>query len=962
MSLAKQHDHGQEQQHSAEIERLLARVHEVAGELHLERAASLQVRLDSDFDGELGFDSIGRAELLTRVAREFEVRLPEELLTTCDTPYDLLSALLTAERVELGSTTADLRLVFGAAARAPDRVHTLIEVLDWHVHAHPERVHVLLSDGEREREQLSYGELDGRARELATGLREAHLIPGDRVAIMLPTGADFLASFFGVLYAGGVPVPIYPPARMSQLQEHMRRQAAILANAGAQILITVPAAVRVGRVLEARVATLETIVTPRQLRVPGARTPPVRREAEDLAFLQYTSGSTGDPKGVMLSHANLLANIRAMIEAMTISDEDVLVSWLPLYHDMGLIGAWLSSLYVAAPLVLMSPLAFLLEPTRWLRTIDRRGGTLSAAPNFAYELCLRKVDPGAWAGLDLSSWRLALNGAEPVSPTTVRDFCERFAASGFRREAMYPVYGLAENAVGLSFPPLGRGPWIDRIDRAALEREGVATPLCEGEEGERGAIEFVCCGEPLPGHELRVVDPDGRESAARHQGRLQFRGPSATQGYFDNPGKTKELIAAGEWRETGDLAYVAEGQVFITGRTKDMIIRAGRNIYPQELEERIGAIEGIRRGCVAVFGCDNPDSGTERLIVVAETRERDPARLAQLRARIDELTTALFDAAPEEVVLAPPHTVRKTSSGKIRRATCRQLYEAGQLQRRSRVWTQLLRLGLAGAWARVRRSARSLGHVLYAIWFWSVALGVALGLWLMLLVLPRARWRWAALRLACRSIFRLTGISLKVEGQQPEPGTIVVANHASYLDSLVMAAALPGQLAILAKGELQANFAVRSLLSRAGVIFVERFDPRRALAAADAASVVAGAGQNPMIFPEGATTRRPGLAGFRLGAFRVAVESRRAVVPVVIRGSRDVLRSQSFFPRPGRIEVEIGPPMHPRGEDWSAAVELRDRARGWILERCGEPDLGGEEHPLVTRLRRGQGRRGKARA
>jgi acyl-CoA synthetase (AMP-forming)/AMP-acid ligase II len=287
--------------------------------------------------------------------------------------------------------------------------------------------------------------------------------------------------------------------------------------------------------LQARLPGLMAVVTPDELRAqaaPGGLPPRYRPAAGDLAFLQYTSGSTGAPKGVALTHANLLANIRALGVAAQAAPDDRFVSWLPLYHDMGLIGAWFGSLYFAMPLTLMSPLAFLARPALWLETIARQRGTISAAPNFAYELCVRHVSEAVLDGLDLSCWRLALNGAEPVSPATLAAFAGRFARCGMRREALTPVYGLAESSVGLAFPRPGRGPRIDVIAREPFMRDRRAEPAAAH---AANPLAITCCGAPLPGHHLRIVDDTGAELPERRIGRLEFCGPSATAGYYRNP-------------------------------------------------------------------------------------------------------------------------------------------------------------------------------------------------------------------------------------------------------------------------------------------------------------------------------------------------------------------------------------------------------------------------------------------
>src|SRR3989442_11904506 len=311
---------------------------------------------------------------------------------------------------------------------------------------------------------------------------------------MLPTSGEYFFSFAGTLLAGGTPVPIYPPARAVQIEEHLRRHVGILTNALATALITVPRALVLATLLKSQVPSLRMVCTVEELSSSTVSPERVTAHANDIALLQYTSGSTSSPKGVVLTHANLLANLRAMGQVLQVSSEDVFVSWLPLYHDMGLIGAWLGSLYYAYPLVVRSPLTFLARPERWLWALHRHRGTLSGGPNFGYELCLRKLDEAALDGLDLSSWRFAFNGAEPVSATTMQDFQQRFARYGLRPQALAPVYGLAETSLGLTFPPQGRGLPVDRIDRGAVSPPCPALPAGGGPTD----VGVVVAGRPAP--------------------------------------------------------------------------------------------------------------------------------------------------------------------------------------------------------------------------------------------------------------------------------------------------------------------------------------------------------------------------------------------------------------------------------------------------------------------------------
>jgi 1-acyl-sn-glycerol-3-phosphate acyltransferase len=913
---------------------------DIAGTLAAELRPGIRtvVTLDSALDRDIGFDSLARVELVLRCERFFDVSLPERTLATIETPRDLLRALSSASAAPQPFAAAEIReIAAGEVTDIPSHATTLLEMLDWHVSAHGERTHIVLSE-EAGEEILSYQALHQGAEALAAGLQRHDLQPGQTVAIMLPTSRDYFYSFYGVLLAGGIPVPIYPPARLSQIGDHLRRHAGILNNAAATLLITVPEARPLAQLLKSLVASLRTVATVQELSTPGAGLARHVSRAEEIAMLQYTSGSTGNPKGVVLTHANLLANIRAMGQAARADASDVFVSWLPLYHDMGLIGAWLGSLYHAIPLVVMSPLTFLVRPECWLWAIHRHRGTLSAAPNFAYELCLRKIDDRAIEGLDLSSWRMAFNGAEPVSPDTVYRFQQRFGRYGFRPEALTPVYGLAESAVGLAFPPPGRGPIIDRIRREPFMRGGRALPAAED---ELEVLRFVACGQPLPGHAIRIVDRAGHELGEREEGRLEFRGPSATSGYFHNPEQTSGLFHDG-WLDSGDLAYTDAGEIYLTGRVKDIIIRAGRNIYPYELEEAVGNIAGIRKGCVAVFGSPDLVSGTERLVVMAETRITETEALDKLREQINTLAMNLLGEPPDDVVLAPPHGVLKTSSGKIRRAASRELYEKGVSDVPPHaVWRQFTHLAWMGMVLQLRRNFYMIVDALYAGYLWMLFWMMAPFTWLIASILPRPVWSWGVSGIMARLFVRLSGMPFLVRGVEnlPTGACVLVANHASYLDGILVVAALSRQFSFVAKRELKDQFIPRIYLQHIGTEFVERFEFEGSVEGVKRLLERMQAGQSLIFFPEGTFYRAPGLLPFRMGAFVIAAQAGVPIVPMTIRGSRTVLRDGQWFPRRGAISITLGVPILPDGTDWAAALKLRNTARAEILRHCGEPDV-----------------------
>jgi 1-acyl-sn-glycerol-3-phosphate acyltransferase len=933
---------------------LLDVIRGLVAEVRPEQAAAVPVELDASLDKDLGLDSLTRMELVERIETRFGMALAPQILADAESPRDLLRAVLSG----VGPShrpppEADHPAAAGPSAGPPHMARTLMEVLDWHAQAQPDRLHVRFYRDDGEGESLRYADLRGKAETLAAGLQARGLKPAQPVAIMLPTGADYFHAFFGILLAGGVPVPIYPPARRNQLEEHLLRHRAILNNCAASTLITVPEAQGVARLLQAQAPELKHLVTTADLASAGGRWRPPPVKEQDLAFIQYTSGSTGQPKGVMLTHANLLANLRAMGRLIRVRPEDVFVSWLPLYHDMGLIGAWLGGLYFAYTLVVMSPLDFLARPLRWLDAIHRHRGTLSAAPNFAYELALKRLAEADLGALDLSSWRCAFNGAEPVSPATLERFAARFREAGLAPEALMPVYGLAEGTLGVAFPPLGRGWQVDAVEREVFSRTGEARPA-KTSEGQ--PLEFVSSGHPLTGHEIRIVDPGGRELPERREGRVQFRGPSACSGYYRNPEATRALFE-GDWLETGDKGYIAGGELYLTGRTKDMIIRAGRNIYPSEVEEALGEIPGIRKGNVAVFGSPDPRSGTERLVVLAETRETGEEAHRRLRAAINARTADLASGPPDEIVLAPPGSVLKTSSGKIRRAASRERFERGRIGRgRQSFPRQLIRLTASAVPPLLRRARGALLSGLYNLGAWTLIalalpfLGAGVGL------LPRLTWRWSLLRWTARLLLGAMGIPLTVRGPPPAPlpqGPIYVSNHASYMDSAVLIAALPGPLCFVAKAELRAIPVVGVLLERIGTVFAERFDKHRGAADARRLQHMAAEGRPLVFFAEGTISRMPGLLAFRMGAFLAAARSGRPIVPVTIRGTRSILRSDTWFFRRGPVRVTLGAPLTAPAENdgptprpWAQAVDLHNRTREHILRHCGEPDLAAEALPL----------------
>jgi 1-acyl-sn-glycerol-3-phosphate acyltransferase len=965
---------------------ILAIVRELLDELGNRSAIETCTRagLSAHLERDLGLGSLERVELLVRLDKAFSVHLPDSALSEADTVADLVEAVLVeapAERASPKRTNAATSSgAAPAAIQASDQAwlrgireaaESLTEILIARGRAEPDTAHIQIYEEDDRIRTITSGELLERAAAVGAGLTRRGLAPGQTVALMLPTSADFFFCFAGIWMAGGIPVPMYPPFRADRIEEYAARQEGILRNAEAKFLITFRQVESLARILGPRVPSLIDILDAAELASTSGPSAPPRSEmrptdghlrgksrGEEIAFLQYTSGSTGDPKGVVLTHANLLANIRAIGESVKLLPTDVAVSWLPLYHDMGLIGAWFVPLCYGIPLYVMSPLAFLTRPERWLRAIHKHRGTVSPAPNFAYELCTRKIADADIEGLDLSCWRAALNGAEPVRAETMERFAARFERAGFRREALMPVYGLAEASLCVSAPAVGTGYKVDRIAREEFEREGRALPAAGA--ADANALDFVSAGTPIPGIEVKILDREGREAGERVEGRLLFRGASTTQGYYRNPAATKSLVQPDGWLDSGDLAYRANKELYITGRAKDIIIKGGRNLYPHEIEEVVGRVKGVRTGCVVAFGAPDQRSGTERFIVAAELREAgDRQRVA---SEINTRVSQAIGMPPDLIELLPPHSIPKTSSGKLRRMETRRLYLAGRLGKQTPVWLQMARLALISAPQRVgngvKSGAKSAVESIYGAYALAVFGGFIGPLWLAVSLAPNRGAAARVTRFGARAMLACAGVRVssnggEVLGQLNGSGPWIFApNHSSYLDVLITLATVPSTVRFVAKSEVRTMPLIGRFLNRAGHFAFDRSDSQARVKQTEGVGEALDRGESVLIFPEGTFTSAPGIRPFQLGAFKSAVLAGRPICPVSVRGAREILRDKTLLPKFGRIEVKFGPLVEPNEDavdraggtgtpqaDWHEIVRMRDAVREIIAENTGEPLL-----------------------
>ncbi len=972
---------------SAVRQRVLEVLRELLAELGSTGAIAM-LRETSQLDADLGLGSLERVELLARLETAFGVRLADRVVAEANTPDDLATAIVGAGELDLpddsgasavrASVTAS-KLHREAATAGAYETQTLLELLSYRATHDADRAHLLITedteDGERE-VTLTFGELYAAGQRCAAELARQGVAAGARVALMLPSGRAFFVSYAGILLAGAVPVPIYPPFRAGRIEEYAARQSAILNNSEVCVLLTFHRAEAVAKLLKPRVPSLTAVLDAEQLIaesdkpaavIPGALplhlTGRRARKSSDLALLQYTSGSTGDPKGVMLTHANLLANMRSIGEAMQLGPDDVGISWLPLYHDMGLIGAWLALLHFGTPLVVMSPLAFLTRPERWLQAFHKHRGTIAAAPNFAYELCVRKIADKEISGIDLSSWRIALNGAEPVNPDTLARFEKRFAPYGFRGSSLLPVYGLAEASLAVTFPPLNRGPLVDRVEREAFTAHGQAV---QAQPDDVSAIAFVSCGKPLNRVEVSVVDNAGSEVADRVEGFLWFRGPSSTSGFFRNPAATETLLPQGPaardgeypWVNSGDRAYRADGEYYVTGRVKDIIIKSGRNLYPHEVEELAARVEGIRKGCIVAFGLKDEASGTEKLIVVAEAREGNATRRAAIAAAITDQVSRGLGLPPDRVELLPPGSIPKTSSGKLRREETRQLYLLGTLSKsKAPAWLQIARLGAASAWRtasdRAKSGAKRSGQIAYGVYFLALFLLWIVPCWLCVQCIRNERAAGRFTSGALKVLFACTAMRVRVIGKEfmDTPGAkIYAANHTSYFDVLPLIMGLGVSYRFVAKSEVARMPFIGTFLRRMGHLSFDRADRDARLEQSKELEELLSRGESVFVFPEGTLASEEGVRPFQLGAFKAAIETGAPIIPVAVAGARQILRDKTWLPRPGRVTITLSAPIHPQAVaqpssnskdagDWHQLIQLRDATRAAIARDSGEPLL-----------------------
>lgn len=562
---------------------------------------------------------------------------------------------------------------------------SLVDILQWRSVNQPERLAFrFLKDGEGEEELLSYRQLDEQAKSVAA-LLQAAVSRGDRALLLFPAGFDFIFAYFACLYAGVVAIPI-PPPHPARLEKTMQAMLNIIADAEPTVALmdaTLFKAIKANDAVMDKLAGVRLLVTDQDsIRSWASRWKAPELSVKDLAFLQYTSGSTTAPKGVMVSHGNLMHNLALIEKTFGVTDESSSVIWLPPYHDMGLIGGILQPVFTGFSATLMPHLMFLQRPVRWLRAISRYKATVSGAPNFAYDLCARKVKPEERSQLDLSHWEIAFDGAEKIYQQTLDQFTDSFQSSGFQKTAFAPCYGLAEGTLMVTGVSKGVLPGQISLERSALEKNKVVPLAAE----DKTAEVLVSSGLSLSDQEVRIVNPQSLETCAPDQvGEVWVKGESIARGYWQKAAETKEAFGAftadgtGPFLRTGDLGFTYNNELYITGRLKNLLIIDGKNHYPQDIERTVAqAHEAIQSVGCAVFPLEQ--AGMEKVVVLAEVQRKPEASPVEIKQQILKAISERHELHAHDIKLMLPGSIPKTTSGKVKHFLCRQQYVSGTLK------------------------------------------------------------------------------------------------------------------------------------------------------------------------------------------------------------------------------------------------------------------------------------------
>jgi len=538
-----------------------------------------------------------------------------------------------------------------------------------------EEGYTFLSDNGKREDFFSFKEIANKAKVLASSLQREGINSGDKIILILPDNRDFIFLFLAISFLRAVPVPVTPPFNLKQMPEYLKYLEYVLEISKAKSIFTSEEIkpflgsllgpslmqIKIPSELKTNISdkSLDTLITP---------------NPDDIALIQFTSGSTKRPKGVCILHKNLMANIQGLREGLKLQKQDRFCSWLPLYHDMGLIGFFLTPMAIGISGLIIPPLYFLKRPNIWLQKMSETRSAISYAPNFAYGLCTKRVSDSDLNEADLSAWRVAGCGAEPIQAETLNAFATKFKKYGFNANSFVPSYGMAENTLAITLTKLNQNLKVESVNYEILTTQKCAVV---SHDESQNVINLVSCGSCIPGHDLQIISPEGGNLPERHVGEIAIKGPSLMQGYFENFEANQEAFIDG-WFRTGDLGYIADNELFVCGRVKDLIIVSGKNYYPADLEVLASEIAGVRKGNVVAFGLQ--DFGTQEKVVICAETSLPETQHKELKEKIRTTIINGLGIKVDEIVLLESGSLPKTSSGKLQRLKTKDLFIKGELQ------------------------------------------------------------------------------------------------------------------------------------------------------------------------------------------------------------------------------------------------------------------------------------------
>ncbi len=779
--------------------------------------------MDDKFEADLGLGSLERLELFSQIETTLGVKLSPSEISTIQTLRDIVTILARSHGSQSLVVNQCDKATVQAVTIDPSKVTNLRDLLIMYTQRYPNRRHVVLLSGDGSEKEITYAMLYKQAGKISNALTTRGIQTGDHVALLLPSGEDFLYSFLGVIFSGAIPIPICPPESANQVGEYISQAVSILKKSDVRLLVTFGKFQKLAKFFRGFLPHLLGVTTTNDLLKSEFYLPKLKISSSQAAFVQYTYGSAGNFKKIVLTHKNILENIRSILKLFEVTTSDITVSWLPLHHDTDLIVMWLANLYFGSTLVLYSSKNFLSRPESWLWTIHKYRATISAGPNFAYEICINKINDNTLLGLDLSSWRIAGNISEMVCAQTLKRFSEKFSQYGFKSKALTNVYVLSEGAILMCAGSILEDQKIDRIASHEFHQKNIAKPIFER---EKKYYEFVSCGSPIDNYQIRIVDEENTCLPERNIGMVHCKVRSMMCEYYRDQAVSEKVFHGG-WIDTGDLGYLAEGELYITGRRKDIITKEGKNYYPTEIEDIITMYSDLNFGQVVVFSSVENLSGIKKILAIVESKNNDKNSHKILKKQICQIVVKCLGFSLDDILIVTENVLPKTTNGKLRRYVCGEIYSQKNIRKiKNNIIIKLFNIYVRCFIAKTKKILTLCLRFFYTIYLFLVLISMASLTYIAIRFFNRDNGE-KIIKTASKITLRASFCSIEIDGInhiKSKKNMIFVSNHASYIDVLVLVAFLPGHFCYVAKSELKKSYFLRKILKTLEIVYVDRVD------------------------------------------------------------------------------------------------------------------------------------------